>query len=58
MPTNDSFMFDLFGIKIYLDDLLIISLLFFLYQEKAQDEGLFLALILLLLSWKFVTSHQ
>ena len=42
--------FDLFGIKLYFDDVLILSLLFFLYNEEVKDEGLFLALVLLLIS--------
>lgn len=42
--------FDLFGIKLYFDDVLILSLLFFLYKEQVKDEGLFLALLLLLIS--------
>ena len=42
--------FDLFGIKLYFDDVLILSLLFFLYREEVKDEGLFLALVLLLIS--------
>ena len=42
--------FDLFGIKLYFDDVFILSLLFFLYSEEVKDEGLFLALILLLIS--------
>lgn len=42
--------FDLFGIKLYFDDVLILSLLFFLYKEEVKDEGLFLALALLLIS--------
>ena len=42
--------FDLFGIKLYFDDVLILSLLFFLYKEEVKDEGLFLALLLLLIS--------
>lgn len=42
--------FDLFGIKLYFDDVLILSLLFFLYKEDVKDEGLFLALVLLLIS--------
>ena len=46
----DNFLFELFGLKIYLDDVIIVALLFFLYQEGVQDEGLFIALILLLLS--------
>ena len=50
MLSDNSYMFELFGIKIYLDDLLIVTLLFFLYQEDVHDEALFIALILLLLS--------
>lgn len=42
--------FDLFGIKLYFDDVLILSLLFFLYREQVKDEGLFLALLMLLIS--------
>ena len=42
--------FDLFGIKLYFDDVLLLSLLFFLYKEEVKDEGLFLALVLLLIS--------
>lgn len=53
-PTHkkqkDSVWFDLFGIKLYFDDVLILSLLFLLYNEEVKDEGLFLALILLLIS--------
>lgn len=41
---------DILGIKLYLDDLIILCLLFFLYQEGVKDEILFIALILLLLS--------
>lgn len=42
--------FDIFGIRLYLDDILILCLLFFLYQEKVDDQLLFIALLLLLLS--------
>ncbi|MBQ9658566.1 MAG: hypothetical protein IJV31_07355 [Clostridia bacterium] len=51
-PTNveADYMFDLFGLKLYYDDILIVSLLFFLYKQGVKDEGLFIALILLLLS--------
>lgn len=42
--------FEIFGIKLYFDDLLIIALLFFLYQEEVKDSYLYIALILLLLS--------
>lgn len=47
---NEKVWLDLFGIKLYFDDVLILSLLFFLYKEDVKDEGLFLALILLLIS--------
>ena len=43
-------MFELFGIQLYFDDILLISLIFFLYTEGVQDQFLFIALILLLLS--------
>ena len=43
-------IFELFGIKLYFDDILLISLIFFLYNEGVKDESLFIALILLLLS--------
>ena len=42
--------FEIFGIKLYFDDVLILSLLFFLYKEEVKDESLFLALVLLLIS--------
>lgn len=41
---------EILGIKLYLDDIIILGLLFFLYKENVQDELLFLSLILLLLS--------
>ena len=47
---DESVWLDLFGIKLYFDDVLILSLLFFLYKEEVKDEGLFLALVLLLIS--------
>lgn len=47
---SNPFLFEIFGLKIYLDDALIVCLLFFLYQEHVQDEGLFIILILLLLT--------
>lgn len=42
--------FEIFGLKLHFDDLLIIALLFFLYQEEVKDTYLYIALILLLLS--------
>ena len=41
---------EILGIKLYLDDLIIIGLLFFLYKEDVHDEILFGILILLLLN--------
>lgn len=48
--STDTVWLDLFGIKLHFDDVLILSLLFFLYQEEVKDEGLFLALVMLLIS--------
>lgn len=42
--------FEIFGIKLYYDDILLICLIFFLYNEGVQDQYLFISLILLLLS--------
>lgn len=41
---------EILGISLYLDDIIILGLLFFLYQEQVKDDMLFLILILLLLS--------
>lgn len=46
----ESPIFEILGIQLYLDDIIILGLLFFLYQEGVQDEMLYIALILLLLS--------
>lgn len=48
--NNNDYSFDLFGLKIYTDDVLLVSLIYFLYSEGVKDEGLFIVLILLLLS--------
>lgn len=48
--NEDSPLFQLFGINLYFDDILLVCLIFFLYQEGVKDEGLFISLILLLLS--------
>ena len=47
--TSEAF-FEIFGLKLYFDDILIICILFLLYTEKVQDENLFICLILLLLT--------
>ena len=41
---------DFLGIQLFLDDLIIIGLLLFLYQEKVNDEILYIILFMLLLS--------
>ena len=46
----DKPIFELFGVKLFFDDILIISLIFFLYNEGVKDQSLFISLILLLLS--------
>ncbi len=47
---NYDYLFDLFGLKIYSDDVLLVSLIYCLYSEGVKDDGLFIVLILLLLS--------
>ena len=47
---NNDYLFDLFGLKIYSDDVLLVSLIYCLYSEGVKDDGLFIVLILLLLS--------
>lgn len=46
---NEKPVFEIFATPIYFDDLLIISILFFLYQEGIQDSLLFISLIMILL---------
>ena len=47
---SSEYFFEIFGLKLYFDDILIICLLYFLYSEGVQDQELFICLILLLLS--------
>lgn len=47
---SDDTLFEIFGLKLHSDDVLLMGLLFFLYNEKVDDQYLFIALILLLLS--------
>ena len=49
LSDSDSPIIEAFGIKLYLDDIIILCLLFLLYKEDVKDEMLFIALILLLL---------
>lgn len=48
--SNDEAIITLFGIKLFLDDLIILGLLYLLYQEGVKDEMLFISLLLLLIS--------
>lgn len=43
-------IFEIFGIKLYIDDILILCLLYFLYEENVKDDMLFMVLLLLLIS--------
>ena len=47
---SSDYFFEIFGLKLYYDDIIIISLLFFLYTEGVKDQELFICLILLLLT--------
>ena len=47
---DSNYFFELFGLKLYFDDILLICLIFFLYKEGVKDDELFISLILLLLS--------
>lgn len=49
LDTSGTF-FEIFGLKLYFDDIIIMCILFFLYNEKVKDDELFICLILLLLS--------
>ncbi len=49
LDASEAF-FELFGLKLYFDDVLIICILFFLYTEKVKNDELFICLILLLLT--------
>ncbi len=47
--NSDEPIIEIFDIKLYLDDIIILGLLFFLYTEGVKDEMLFLSLLLLLI---------
>lgn len=47
---SDEPIIEILGISLYLDDIIILGLLFFLYQEGVKDYMLYLVLIMLLLS--------
>lgn len=47
---KDSPFLEIFGLELFFDDILLLSLIFFLYSEGVKDEMLFIVLIMLLLS--------
>lgn len=47
--SNDKPLLSLFGIDLYFDDILLVCLIFFLYQEGVEDDWLFIVLVLLLI---------
>ena len=47
---NKEPIFELLGIDIFIDDIIIIGILIFLYKQEVKDEGLYLVLIMLLFS--------
>lgn len=48
--NNNDGIINILGINLAFDDLLILGLLYFLYQENVKDIGLYIVLILLLLN--------
>lgn len=48
--SQEGFFLDIFGLTLHFDDILLLCLIFFLYQEGVKDTSLFLVLILLLMN--------
>ena len=48
--NSEKELFEIFAIKLFFDDILLICLIFFLYNEGVKDQYLFISLILLLLT--------
>ena len=61
LSDSEQALFEFFGINLYLDDLIILGLLFFLYKEKVDDQFLYMILLLLqqvlFLIMVFLKSH-
>lgn len=49
--TDSSACINILGIKLYVDDLIILFIIFILYKEKIKDNELIICLLLLLLNW-------
>lgn len=47
---SEQAIFEIMGIKLYLDDLIILGVLYFLYEQNVKDEMLYIILFLLLIS--------
>ena len=47
--NTDTPIFEIFGFKLYSDDLIILAVLFLLYEQNVKDEMLYIILFLLLL---------
>lgn len=50
LNDNNLPIFEMFGIELFLDDIIIICILIFLYKEEVKDQMLYISLILLLFS--------
>ena len=48
--VDDVKIIEIFGLKLKFDDIILIGLIFFLYQEGVDDKELFISLILLLIT--------
>ena len=49
-PKKENPIINILGINLYLDDILLLCLLFILYTENIKDDELFFTIILLLLT--------
>ena len=47
---NNNPIFNIFGFDIYLDDIIILCILYSMYMDGIKDQNLFIALVLLLFS--------
>ena len=43
-------VFEMFGITLYIDDIIILCILFFLYKEGIKDDLLYISLLLILVT--------
>ena len=50
VSDNSKPVAELLGINLYIDDIIILCLLFVLYKEEVKDEMLFICLLLLLIT--------